>query len=63
VDPAHYPSESGRAVKFEMPTPGLVVFEAPDVEAARRIVEGDPAVDAGVFMARFHAFNLAFIRD
>jgi uncharacterized protein YndB with AHSA1/START domain/uncharacterized protein YciI len=63
VDPAYYPGVSEQIVKFEMPTPGLVVFEAPDVEAARRIVEGDPAVAAGVFMARFHAFNLAFIRE
>ncbi len=42
--------------------PGIVIFEAPDEEAARRIMEDDPAVKAGVFVAELHPMALSFVR-
>jgi uncharacterized protein YndB with AHSA1/START domain/uncharacterized protein YciI len=62
-DPAYYPQSSAESIKLEMPTPGIVVFEARDAEEARRIMEADPAVKAGVFKARVNRFHLAFQRD
>lgn len=62
-DPPHYPEGVGDVVPFDMPTPGIVVFEAQSPEAARAIMENDPAVKAGVFMARLNGFTLAFHRD
>ena len=62
-DPAYYPQSSAHSIKLEMPTPGIVVFEARDAEQDRRIMETDPAVKAGVFKARVNRFHLAFERD
>ncbi|MCH7884317.1 MAG: SRPBCC domain-containing protein [Planctomycetes bacterium] len=61
-DPAYYPDSGGHAAPLEMPTPGIVIFRARDLTEAKRIMESDPAVRAGVFMARLNAFKLAFIR-
>lgn len=61
-DPPYYPRGSADAVPLEMPTPGIVVFQADDAEAARKIMENDPAVRAGVFKARVNQFHLAFQR-
>ena len=61
-DPPYYPEHSDDTVSLEMPTPGIVVFEADGLDAARKIMEGDPAVKAGVFKARLNTFNLAFQR-
>jgi uncharacterized protein YciI len=41
---------------------GIVVFEAPDAEAARRFMEGDPAVLAGVMTATLHPYSVALLR-
>lgn len=62
-DPPYYPTGSADAVPLEMPTPGIVVFQADDAEAARKIMENDPAVRAGVFKAWVNQFHLAFQRD
>ena len=62
-DPAYYPDSGGHGAPLEMPTPGIVIFRAPDLTEAKRIMESDPAVRAGVFMARLNAFKLAFIRE
>lgn len=62
-DPPYYPRGSAHAVPLEMPTPGIVVFRADDADAARKVMEDDPAVRAGVFMARVNQFHLAFQRD
>ncbi len=62
-DPAYYPQSSSDSIKLEMPTPGIVVFQARDADDARRIMEADPAVKAGVFKARVNRFHLAFERD
>ena len=61
-DPAYYPESGGHGAPLEMPTPGIVIFRARDLTEAKRIMESDPAVRAGVFMARLNAFKLAFIR-
>jgi uncharacterized protein YciI len=62
-DPAHYPSTSAGAAPLQMPTPGIVLFKARDLEAAVRIMEADPAVRAGVFKAQLNAFRIAFSQD
>ena len=59
-EPTQYPEGSGLAL--DMPAPGIVVFEAEGDEEARRIMEGDPAVKAGVFKAQVNAFKLSFVR-
>jgi uncharacterized protein YciI len=43
-----------------MSPPGVVIFEAENVEAAQQIMEGDRAVRAGMFMARLNTFKLSF---
>ncbi len=61
-DPPAYPATGGDAPPLEMPTPGIVVFEAANIEEARKIMEADPAVCEGVFKARVNSFRLAFGR-
>ena len=39
---------------------GIVIFEAEDLGAVQQIMEGDPAVRSGVFMARLNSFKLSF---
>lgn len=39
---------------------GIVVFRAADEAEARRIMESDPAVAAGVMLARLHPYRVAF---
>ncbi|MDZ7812596.1 MAG: YciI family protein [Ideonella sp.] len=41
---------------------GLVIFEAEDEAAARRFMEGDPAVKAGVMLATLHPYAVALKR-
>ena len=41
---------------------GISVFEAPDEEAARAVMEDDPAVSRGVQSAELHPFRLALLR-
>ena len=61
--PPYYPDTDSDTIPFEMPTPGIVVFEAQDAEAARKIMANDPAVKAGVFKARLNEFRLVFHRE
>ena len=45
------------------PTQGLVIFKAADLDAARALAEGDPAVQAGVFALKsVEAFTLSLER-
>ena len=44
------------------PVFGLVVFEAADEDAARRVMEGDPAVVKGVQTAALSPFRLSLLR-
>jgi uncharacterized protein YndB with AHSA1/START domain/uncharacterized protein YciI len=59
-EPTHSPE--GSALALDMAPPGIVVFEAEGDEEARRIMEGDPAVKAGVFKAQVNPFKLSFSR-
>jgi uncharacterized protein YndB with AHSA1/START domain/uncharacterized protein YciI len=42
---------------------GIVVFEAEDAEAAKKIMREDPAVAAGIFKSEVHPFRVALIRE
>ena len=48
---------------LELPPPGIVVFKARTDAEAKRILENDPAVAAGVFKGRINAFTLAYLDD
>ena len=41
---------------------GLVIFEATDEEAARKFMESDPTVAAGVMTATLHPYSVALLR-
>ncbi len=41
---------------------GVAVFEAPDEEAARRVVAEDPVVVAGLAEAELHQFRISLLR-
>jgi uncharacterized protein YciI len=41
---------------------GLVVFEAESEAAARRFMDTDPAVEAGVMLATLHPYSIALLR-
>ncbi len=43
--------------------PAVVIFEAPDVTAARAFMEADPFVRHGLFGADLHPFRAAFMRE
>lgn len=60
MDPAALPTGVEHGVIFEMPACGIIVFEADSLEAARGIMENDPAVKAGVFKGKAFAFGVAF---
>lgn len=53
---------AGRTNESLDKTFGLVVFEADDVDAARRFMETDPAVEAGLMSATLHPYVLALQR-
>lgn len=42
---------------------GIVVFEAESEEAARQIMDNDPAVKNGVMRATLHPYSLALLRQ
>jgi len=44
------------------PVFGLIIFEAEDEEAARRLIERDPSVAAGVQTAELHPFRASLVR-
>ena len=44
-------------------TLGISIFHAADRDEARRIMEEDPAVRAGVMRDRLHSYNIAVARD
>jgi uncharacterized protein YciI len=41
---------------------GIVILEADDEPAARRLMDDDPAVRAGLFKAQFQPFRIALLR-
>ena len=44
------------------PVFGLIIFEAEDEEAARRLIAADPSVAAGVQTAELHPFRASLVR-
>ncbi len=62
--PSFEPTQApeGTALALDMAPPGIVVFAAESDEEARRIMEADPAVKAGVFKAQVNSFKLSFSR-
>jgi uncharacterized protein YciI len=42
---------------------GIAIFEAPDEESARAVMETDPAVAAGVMQATLYPYVVAVSRD
>jgi uncharacterized protein YciI len=53
---------AGRTLEPGDTTLGLVIFEASDETAARRFMESDPAVVAGVMTATLHPYAVALQR-
>ena len=47
----------------DMIGPGVVILDTADEDAAREIMESDPAVSAGVFTAVLHPVNLSLLRE
>jgi uncharacterized protein YciI len=47
----------------DMIGPGIVIFEAPDEAAARKIMLDDPGVAGGVFTAQLHPMRLSLLRE
>jgi len=50
----------GGATPLDLPTLGIVLFNAESVQAARSIMDAVPGVSAGVFKARLNPFRPAF---
>jgi len=42
---------------------GITIFQAPDEDAARAIMDADPAVAAGVMAATLHPYAIAVARE
>ncbi|TVQ82785.1 MAG: hypothetical protein EA380_00330 [Phycisphaeraceae bacterium] len=60
-------TETGRVVVAgpctDMIGPGIVIFHAEDEDAARGLMENDPAVQAGLFKAELHPMRLSLLRE
>jgi uncharacterized protein YciI len=52
---------AGRTQTADERTFGLVVFRAESEEAARRVVDGDPAVAHGVMRAELYPYRVAVV--
>jgi uncharacterized protein len=52
----------GRTQNRDKSTFGIAIFEAEDESAARRIMEADPAVRAGVMRADLYPYQIALMR-
>jgi uncharacterized protein YciI len=48
----------GRTMNRDETSFGIIIFHAASEEAARRIMEGDPAVQQGVFRASLFPFQI-----
>ena len=53
---------AGRTTEALADTFGVVTFEAENAEAARRFMEADPAVVAGLMLASLHPYTVAVQR-
>lgn len=54
---------AGRTLNTDESSFGIVVYRAENDAAARTIMEGDPAVAAGVFRARLFPYRVALTGD
>jgi uncharacterized protein YciI len=54
---------AGRTLITDSASFGVIIFEAADEAAARRIVDEDPAVAARVFRAELFPFRIALQRE
>jgi uncharacterized protein len=54
---------AGRTLNNDETTFGIIVFRAPSEDAARAIMNGDPAVKGGVFRATLFPFAVAIIES
>lgn len=52
---------SGRTLNTDATTFGIVIFEAADENAARAIVDNDPAVKHGVMRAELYPYRIALM--
>jgi uncharacterized protein YciI len=52
---------AGRTLNDDASTFGLVIYRAPDEAAARAVMEGDPAVRAGVMRAELFPYRVALM--
>jgi len=52
----------GRTQNNDESTFGIAIFEAKDEEAARTIMENDPAVTGGVMRATLYPYRVALMR-
>jgi uncharacterized protein YndB with AHSA1/START domain/uncharacterized protein YciI len=48
---------------IDMQAPGVVIYEADGIDAAREFFTGDPAVLTGVFTGSFHPINASLLRE
>lgn len=53
----------GRTQTADESTFGIAIFEAENEEAARTIMENDPAVVAGVMRATLYPYRVALMRE
>ena len=51
----------GRSQTADEDSLGIIVYQAPSEEAARQLMEDDPAVKQGVMQASFYPFRIALI--
>ena len=54
---------AGRTLTRDAASHGLVVFRAESENAARALMNGDPAVAAGVFRAELFPFGIALVSE
>jgi len=54
---------AGRTLNTDESSFGIVILVAGSEEVARKLMEGDPAVKAGVFSARLYPYGLALVGE
>ena len=53
---------AGRTLNTDVSSFGICIFEAEDESAARKIMEADPAVVAGVMRAELFPYRIALMK-
>jgi len=52
---------AGRTQNTDATSFGIVIFRAASLESAREVMNGDPAVRAGVFRAELYPYSIALV--